>query len=137
MINFAKLSYLIVDHDSHNRQILSLLIRRVLGSDDVMILETSEGFNGRLQQFSPRPSIIFISINMHPLDGYQMLRIIKDAPTYQSSKIVAVTAQVMPEDIAAMKKAGFDALISKPIIRSTFSGLIQRIWQNQPVWYVA
>ncbi len=61
---------------------------------------------------------IVLDINLQgEYNGLDALRIIRKLPGYESSKIIAVTAYVLPGDKDKFIFAGFNDFISKPILR--------------------
>jgi len=62
-----------------------------------------------------KPDLILLDINMPGMDGYQMLKILKQNPELKQIPIVAVTANAMPRDIQRGKEAGFTDYVTKPI----------------------
>ncbi|MCP5094326.1 MAG: response regulator [Chloroflexi bacterium] len=133
----AKLSYLAVDDDPNTRQILTILLGQMMGSSQVVILEDSENFSGRLQSLPFVPSVIFLDIAVAPIDGFKMLEIIRGLSQYRETVVIALTARVMVEEIEHMKTVKFNGMIGKPIIRHIFPELVRRIVLGDDVWYIA
>ena len=136
MKDLANLAYLAVDDDPGTQQILLMLLSRVIGSSHFAILENSEHFLEKVQGLPFVPSVVLLDIAVRPLDGYSMLALLRNQPGFTQAKIVALTARVMNKEIERMKLAGFDGLISKPIISPIFTELLTRIVQGDSVWYV-
>ena len=61
------------------------------------------------------PDIILLDINLPGMSGYEVLKHLNDNKLIDKSKVFAVTANVMDEDIKNIKAAGFDEYISKPV----------------------
>lgn len=135
--HLSTLGYLAVDDDLNTRQILTLLLTRVLGSSQVAVFEDSEEFAERVQNLPFIPAVVLLDIAIGPIDGYSMLKLLREKPEYAQTKVIALTARVMSDEIERMRTAGFDGLISKPIISPVFADLMTRIVKGEPVWYVA
>ena len=64
------------------------------------------------------------------LTGFDVLRAIRADPRFAAMPTVALTAHASPEDRARCLNAGFDAYLSKPILRGpmleTVAGLLAR-----------
>lgn len=130
------LSFLYVEDDAYSRQVVNMLITRVLGYTDVTIFEDSQSFMTRLRELPRKPDVIFVDIQMTPHDGYAVLQMLRDDENYKSATIIAMTANVMATDIAKLRETGFDGLIGKPIDRKLFPELVTKILNGEPVWFV-
>ncbi len=62
-----------------------------------------------------RPDLILVDINMPGLDGYQVLRSLREAPGLDATPVIAVTANAMPRDIERGLAAGFTDYLTKPL----------------------
>ena len=128
---------LYVEDDMLSRQILELILTRALGFEDVVVFEDSTDFAARYDDLEPAPDLIFLDIHMEPWDGFEVLDYIRSTDSGQQATIIALTASVMNEEIVALKRAGFDGAIAKPIRQEVFPALLQRIIQGDVVWYVS
>ena len=109
-----RITILIVDDISENRQLLAKLIKSELdcriiltknGPDAVKIFETKTG---------PLPSLILLDIMMPGMDGFETARKIKSNPKAQDIPILFITAMNTPEDKVMAFQAGGVDFISKP-----------------------
>jgi CheY-like chemotaxis protein len=132
-----QLSYLLIDNDLTNQKIFTLLIEQEIGSMQFYRFEDSENIEQRLNELPSIPNVIFLNPVLSPQNGFDLLRLFRTMESYQKTKVVAVTSLVMTENVAQMKQAGFDGLISKPIIPYFFSKLLQRIVEGESLWYIA
>ncbi len=129
-------NFLYVEDDMNSRMVLNVLISRVMGYESLTIFEDSEDFETRVRALDPKPNIIFLDIQITPLDGYEMLQVLRSIPDYQDATIVAMTANVMSHDVEQLKQVGFDSLIGKPIVKNMFPQLIERIVSGEDVWFI-
>lgn len=130
------LSFLYVEDDAYSRQVVNMLLTRVLGYSNITIFEDSNSFMTRLKELSRKPDVFFVDIQMTPHDGYAVLKMLRDHPDYKDATVVAMTANVMATDIDKLKQTGFDGLIGKPIDRKLFPELVTKILEGEPVWFV-
>lgn len=130
-------AFLYVDDDVMSREVMSLLLKNVLGYDKVTIFDRNDNFLKRLHALSAVPDVVFLDIQMRPYDGYEMLRMLRDDPVFARCKVIAMTASVMATDVEQLRKAGFDGLIGKPIMRKAFPDLLKQILAGEDVWFVA
>lgn len=64
--------------------------------------------------------LILLDLQLPDLDGYQVLRALRDEERCAATKIVAVTAVAMVGDRERTLTAGFDHYVPKPINPRTF-----------------
>ncbi|MCL4256261.1 MAG: response regulator, partial [Anaerolineae bacterium] len=84
----------------------------------------------------PKPTLIFLDIQMRPHDGYQVLSMLRQDPDFAHTTIIAMTANVMSSDVDQLKAAGFDGLIGKPIDNTIFPQLVSRIVSGEAIWFL-
>jgi two-component system, cell cycle response regulator DivK len=128
--------FLNVEDDEYSREVLSVLLSKVMGFQQVEFFGNSENFSDRLQALPQVPDVIFLDIHIRPTDGYQLLDLLRNDPQYKNSKIIALTASVMVQDVKRLQDAGFDGLIGKPIANKVFPRLVNSILAGEPVWYI-
>lgn len=71
---------------------------------------------------------VFMDIRMPGMDGYELCRLLR-ARIPASVRIIALTAQVMPDEKDQMLARGFDALLTKPFMEAE---LLQALRHAQP-----
>ena len=134
MININSL--LCVEDDASNRLVMKLLIEKTLSVKYYAIFEDSKDFLPRVRNLPVRPDIILLDIHVSPVNGFQMLNMIREDSVYFDSKVVALTASVMNEEVERLRKSGFDGAIGKPINLSSFPVVIERILNGESIWQV-
>ena len=132
----SQLSFLYVEDDPASRTIMLVMLRKILGYQNVTIFNDSTNFIERLAALPTVPDLFLLDINVGPTNGTDLLRLIRARPDYNLSKVVAVTASVTTSEVNSLKQAGFDALIGKPIKQAVFAQLIDQIVSGSPVWMV-
>ena len=55
-------------------------------------------------------------------------------PQLAPSKVVALTASVMYDDIRRVKEAGFDSFIGKPVRPARFANQVRQILAGETLW---
>ena len=106
-------SLLIVDDAAENLQILSELLRdfykiKVAKSGE-KALEILEG--------ADLPDLILLDIQMPELNGYEVLKQLRQDPIIEDVPVLALTANAMSGDKRLCMEAGFDDYLTKPIFR--------------------
>ena len=127
---------LYVEDDRFSRKVIEVLLTDVLPVRKLHLFENSESFMERLRGLPDKPSLIFLDIQMKPIDGYEVLKLLRASDDYKETTAIALTANVMAHDVDQLKKVGFDGLIGKPILEDVFAQLIQMIADGKPVWYI-
>ena len=127
---------LCVEDDSSNRLVMKLLVEKTLNVRYCEIFEDSADLLPRVRNLPVRPDIILLDIHVSPFNGFQMLKMIREDSVYFDTKVVALTASVMNEEVERLRKSGFDGAIGKPISLSIFPVVIERIMNNESIWQV-
>jgi CheY-like chemotaxis protein len=129
-------SFLYVEDEIFSRQVLEMILTRIMGYSKLTLYEDSKDFMERLKELPEKPAIIFLDIMVQPLTGYEMLKLIRSDPELQECKVVAVTANIMPSDVTRLQQMGFDSLIGKPLVHKVFPELVRKILAGEQVWYI-
>jgi len=132
----AQPAILYVEDDPLSRIVMGDLLKRGMHYENVTIFEDSANFMEKLETLPTKPDVIFLDIHMTPLDGFAMLRLIRGNKTFQDTRVIALTASVMNEEVKMLKDAGFDGVISKPLDADLFPKTLQRILNGEQVWQV-
>jgi CheY-like chemotaxis protein len=127
---------LYVEDDAGSRKLMRLMLSGRMALPQVTILEDSKDFMDKALALNPRPEIIFLDIHMEPHTGFEMLEMLRQRPEFSESRIVAMTASVMSEEVNQLKSAGFDGCLAKPIDVDTFPETVARIQNGETVWRI-
>jgi len=90
--------------------------------------------NGRLALdflIQRRPDLLLADINMPEMDGYELIRAIREHATLSDLICVAISADAAPEQMQAGLEAGFDAYWPKPINLSQLTDQVERLLAQQ------
>jgi CheY-like chemotaxis protein len=128
--------FLYFEDDALSREVMRVCLTRGMGYHDVRIFEDSADFETRLNSLDSKPDVVFLDIHIEPVDGFEMLRLIRQSEPYQSTRVIALTASVMNEEVKMLKDAGFDGVIAKPLDYDTFPNVLHRILDGEQVWHV-
>lgn len=131
-----KYHYLYVEDDELSREIMGILLENLVGVGSLTLFESSENFMVRLRALRPKPDFILLDIHIGPQNGYKLLKMIRRETGFQNSKVIAVTASVMTEEVKKLQADGFDGALAKPLDMSTFPMLIKRLEAGETVWQV-
>jgi phosphoserine phosphatase RsbU/P len=133
---FKQYHYLYVEDDPLSREVMQVIMEKRMGITTLTIFEDSSDFMRRLKGLSHRPDVFLLDIQMMPCDGFELLRMIRADPTYDDSIIIALTASVMNEEVAQLKKSGFDGAIAKPLDLNAFPALLERVLNHEKIWHI-
>lgn len=115
---------LYIEDNPANLKLVTKLVERRAGTK---ILTASHPQRGLQLITEHHPDLVLLDINMPDLDGYQLLKLIKQDHILKSIPVVAVSAAAMAGDIDKGMDAGFDGYITKPIDVSAFYATLDRI----------
>ncbi|MGE5571151.1 MAG: response regulator [Rhodospirillales bacterium] len=102
---------LVVDDNDASRE----LLRAILRDQDREILEACQG--GQALEIVARevPDLVLLDVEMPVMDGFAVLRALREDPRFGTLPVVAVTAHAMQGSEEIALRAGFTAYITKPI----------------------
>lgn len=129
-----KYHYLYVEDDPLSREIMKTLLVDLVAVGSLVVFEDSRSFMDRLTALEPPPDFVLLDINIGPQNGYALMEAIRNHPATQHLTVLAVTASVMSKEIEAMKHAGFNGAIAKPLDMATFPDLIARLEAGEVIW---
>lgn len=128
--------FLYVEDDVFSQEIMKRMLA-TLGYSDLTVFENSHNFLDRMRALPGIPDVIFLDIQIGPMNGHQVLKLLRNDDTYKGIKIIAMTASVMSSEVNELRDAGFDGLIGKPILKRIFPELLKGILEGEAVWYVS
>ncbi|WP_157548589.1 ATP-binding protein [Piscinibacter sakaiensis] len=73
-----------------------------------------------------RPRLVLLDLHLPEMDGWSVLRVLREDPALRSLPVVAISAHAMPADIERGKAAGFDDYLTKPIDVTRLLALLDR-----------
>ena len=131
-----KPSVLYFEDEPMSRMVMEMLLKRGLGINDVTIFSDSADFKQRIAELESTPDIVFLDIHIEPYSGFDMLKMLRANHRFDQSRIIALTASVMNEEVQMLQDAGFDGGIAKPIDQKVFPHLIERILDGEEIWSI-
>ena len=102
---------LIIEDNATNLE----LMRYLLLAFGHSVVAASDGRQGLTAARYAIPDLIICDIHLPKLDGFGVVRKLKDDPVTRIVPVIAVTAQAMVGDRDRLLGAGFDGYICKPI----------------------
>lgn len=80
-----------------------------------------------LQSSTPTPDLVLLDIQMPGLDGYAVLKQLRQDGRFRELPVIALTAYAMQGDRERALQNGFDGYVTKPIDRNLLRSAIDRI----------
>ncbi len=125
-----------VEDDEASIIVMKAIVERVMKLQTLHVLQNRSDFMQQVKQLGVRPDIFLFDIQMDPFNGFDLLAMLRNDPQFNKSKVVALTASVMSEEVARLKRRGFDGAIAKPLNIDAFPDLIAKIMNGESVWYI-
>lgn len=107
---------LVIEDDAFSRE----LVRYLLDRRGYTVLEAADGDVGVQMALRLRPDLVVCDLQMPVMNGYEVLRRLRDNPLWHAVPVVAVIAFSMPGDRDIALAAGFDYYLTKPITPEIF-----------------
>lgn len=96
------------------------LLKYLLEYTGYAALFAANGAEGLELVRTERPDLVLCDLQMPVMNGYEMLRALREDPDVRHTPVIAVTAFSMRGDRSTALAAGFDGYLSKPIDPETF-----------------
>ncbi len=109
--DLTKHRILAVDDEADNLEVLKATLEVIHGAVVCAVTSCSDAL-ACLDSF--RPTLIVTDISMPQVDGYGLLKLLKERPDTVALPVVAVSAHAMKGDRERILSAGFDGYIGKP-----------------------
>lgn len=104
---------LVIDDNRVSRLLPGLMLQSF--SEQIKVLECERGSDGLRLLESETVSHLLLDISMPDFDGIQVARAISDLSQSENMRLIAYTADARVMDDDAVKSAGFDEVLLKPI----------------------
>lgn len=103
------------------------LLRLELEAMGYSVLAADRGQAGLEAALHHHPDVIVSDIRMPGMDGYELIRRIREIPELASTPAIALTGFGMSDDIKKAKAAGYNAHATKPADPADLSALIEQL----------
>ena len=114
---------LIAEDNAVNRE----LLRELLELRGCTVLEACDGQEALQMIEQIRPELLLLDIGMPVMDGFAVIRKIRENPGLATLPVVAVTAYAMRGDEERILSSGFDGYLSKPLNPSSLAQELERV----------
>ncbi len=114
---------LIAEDNAVNRE----LLRELLEARGYAVFEACNGQEALQMIEHSLPELLLLDIGMPVLDGFAVIRRIRENPHLAMLPVVAVTAYAMRGDREKILGSGFDGYLSKPLNPSSLTAELERL----------
>ena len=118
---------LVAEDNPVNRE----LLRELLEARGYNVTEAPDGQEALRMIEQTHPDILLLDIGMPVLDGFAVMRKIRENPSLATLTVLAVTAYAMLGDRENILNAGFDGYLSKPIDARDLANELERLLRKQ------
>lgn len=101
-----------VEDNPANLKLVEQVLARI---DGLKLYSAPNGIIGLNLAETYQPKLILLDINLPGMDGYEIVKKIKESPVLRHIPVVAISANAMPADIEKGQQAGFDDYLTKPV----------------------
>lgn len=98
--------------------------------ENITLLVAHEPFLGLEMAKTHQPDLIVLDINMPGMDGFQLLKRIKQETVLDKTPCIALSANAMPSDVKRGLQEGFEHYLTKPIDIPKFYELIEDYFEG-------
>lgn len=119
----GKKRVLVVDDSRPVRQILIFLLQKA-GYD---VVEAGSGGEAMIALRKWEIDLVLLDVMMHPIDGYTVLRQIRESPEIKALPVVLLTARNQRDDILRAVREGANDFILKPFQNSALVAKVRTL----------
>ncbi|HXE13503.1 MAG TPA: response regulator [Bryobacteraceae bacterium] len=103
------------------------LIRTVLESAGYEVIDAMDGQDALHKAGANSVDLVLLDLQMPKIDGFGVIRQLRNDPKFNNIPIVALTASAMQGDRERALSAGFSSYIAKPINLAALRSEIERL----------
>jgi CheY-like chemotaxis protein len=116
------LSVLYVEDNPVNALVMRELVAM---RPNVVLRIVGDGVGGVAAALRDRPDLVLVDMQLPDIDGYEVLRRLREQGS--KARLVALSANAMPDAVARARASGFDDYWTKPIDFSQFLDGLDRL----------
>jgi len=117
----------IAEDNAINRE----LLRELLEIRGYSVIDASDGQEALNVLEQTNPDLLLLDIGMPVLDGFAVIRKVRQDSRLANLPVVAVTAYAMQGDREKILNSGFDGYLSKPIDANALAAELDRLLNNR------
>ena len=117
-----QLNVVIVEDNDDSRALLEKLLRL----DGHQVIAAADGRAGFEAIERERPDVVLLDIGLPEMDGFEVARRVRSDLRDQAIRLVALTGYGRADDRAAVKAAGFNEHLVKPVDPQELTRILQK-----------
>ena len=121
---------LYIDDNPVNVLVMQAMLSRLPG---LTVLTADDGEPGLALALQKKPALILTDIQMPGMDGFELLRRLREQPETSDIPVVAISADALPDTLARGRIAGFADYLTKPVQMSALHEVVGRLINPSPV----
>ncbi|MFH1673147.1 MAG: response regulator [Pseudomonadota bacterium] len=125
---------LLVEDDPGHARLIEKNLRRGCVSNEIIFLDNGQKAIDYLfkkgdysKDAKPQPLLILLDLNLPVLDGYEVLKRIKEEESTKRIPVVVLTTTDNPHDISRCYELGCNVYVTKPVEYEQFSEAIRQL----------
>jgi CheY-like chemotaxis protein len=103
----------LVDDDADDREIFASVMKSIYPSAVTSVAVDGLDALEKLEQWSHRPDVIFVDLNMPRMNGFDFLRHIREKDEWRRLPVIVYSTSSNPQDLARSRNAGATDYIVK------------------------
>lgn len=134
MTNFQSLTIILIEDDPGHALLIKRNLRRAHIRNHIVTLKDGEealtyffGEESDANRSAHAPVLVLLDLNLPIVDGYQVLRHIKNDARTKSIPVVILTTTDDPREVAACYELGCNVYITKPVEYLQFCDAIRQL----------
>ena len=116
---------LYVEDNAVNVMIVSELVRR---RGDIVFDSVPDGTSGVARAAQILPALTLVDMQLPDIDGLEVLARLRANPATAGLRVVALSANAIPDDIRRALAAGFDDYLTKPLDFAVFNAALDQVF---------
>lgn len=118
---------LVVDDAEDTR----ILYASYLSYAGLIVEEANDGEEALALIAKTPPDLVIMDLAMPRMDGWESTRLIKSNPRTQAIRVIVVTSNAMPDQLARARAAGADEVLTKPCLPETLLGSVREVLRRR------
>lgn len=94
---------------------MRLFYRDVLEKAGFVVEEAANGVEGLERALMTRFDLMVVDINMPKMNGYEMVRQVRDNPALRSIPVLTISTEEKDDDVVKAYEAGANFYLAKPV----------------------
>lgn len=134
MNNHQSVTILLIEDDEGHALLIEKNLRRAGIANNIITLDNGQkavDFLLKTGDYSgddhPAPLLILLDLNLPVLDGYQVLKIIKNDARTRQIPVVVLTTTDIPQEVSRCYELGCNVYVTKPVEYEQFSEAIRML----------